>query len=72
MKKIFIRVKRDDMFPNSWMITVQTEGYPETVGFLDDDLNGLFGTRKEMFVLAEKLRVEEAKANPDKNVVVVK
>lgn len=72
MKKVFIRVKPDDFFPNMWMITVQSQGFPETVGFLDDKLQGLGGTRKEIFKLAELLRVEEQKANPDMKVVVVK
>jgi hypothetical protein len=72
MKRIFIRVERDDFRPDLWMITVQTEGFPKTVGFLDDKLEGLGGTKKKMFKLAELLRIEEQKANPDMKVVVVK
>lgn len=72
MRKVFIRVKPDDVFPNNWMITVQTEGYPETVGFLDDKLQGMSGSKAQMFRLAELLRVEEQKANPNMKVVVMK
>lgn len=72
MKRIFIRVRDDDFTPGAWMITAQTEGFPESVGFLDDDLSGLHGSKSEMFALAEKLRVEYQASNPDMDVVVVK
>lgn len=72
MRKIFIRVEHDDFRSDLWMITVQAQGFPKTVGFLDDKLEGLGGSKSEMFKLAELLRVEEQKANPDMRVVVVK
>lgn len=72
MRKVFIRVEEDDFTPDSWMITVQTQGFPKTVGFLDDKLEGLYGSKVEMFKLAEKLRVVEQEANPNLKVVVVK
>lgn len=70
MKRIFIRVKKDDIFPDAWMITSQTEGFPETTAFLDDDLTGLHGTKEEMYKLAEEVRIDTQKSNPDMNVII--
>lgn len=71
-KTIYIRVKPNVFNPKSWDITVQTKGYPETVGFLDDKLSGLGGSRQEMFMLAEKLRKVEQENNKDARVIIVK
>ena len=74
MKKIFVRVEKDDMFPNTHMVTVQTEGYPKTHGFVDPlgDTVGLGGNIADVNKIAMEVYKETKKANPDAKVILKK
>ena len=69
--RIFVRIEPDEFPPGSWMVTVQTEGYPKTTGFVEGlgDTVGLGGSKESIKDVAREVIRETQQANPNAEII---
>lgn len=72
MAKIIVRIEKDDVFPNTYMVTTQTIGYPKTTGFIEGlgDTVGLGGESHEINNIAMEVMRDMKESNPNAQVTL--